>query len=291
VRLWLIGLAAAALIGLLTASWIIGSLIAQPRASHPTKPPEAIDVTIGTRDGVSLAGWYWPSAQVKAPGVLLLHGNGASRAMHLRRARWLSAAGYAVLAIDFRGHGQSTARPRSFGWFEAHDARAAFDWLKARQRGAPVGIVGVSLGGAAALLGASGPLPADALVLESVYPDIRHAIHNRVATFLGPFAYVVEPLLSVQAWPRFGLSPAAIAPQAAAARYPGPALVIGGGADRYTPADETRRLYDALPGTKSLWIVPGLGHHDIGGLDSGAYRSRLLGFFESTLRRRGASGP
>jgi pimeloyl-ACP methyl ester carboxylesterase len=274
-------LAAAGIAGA-TLSWIAASLIARPT---PHGVPDAYDaekVRLATADGVSLAGWHWPAPG--APGVLLLHGNGASRAMHLRRARWLHGAGFAVLAIDFRGHGESTPRPRSFGWFESRDARAAFDWLKRRQHGASIGIVGVSLGGAAALLGERGPLPADALVLEGVYPNIRDAIRNRVAAYLGPAAPAIEPVLSLQSIPRYGIPAATLSPQRAAAGFDGPAMVIGGGEDRYTPPAETRALFDVLPGPKSLWLVPGAGHDDIVGLSSDEYRRRLVGFFDRHLR-------
>ncbi|MBL7660867.1 alpha/beta hydrolase, partial [Escherichia coli] len=78
---------------------------------------------------------------------------------------------------------------------EGLDARAAFDWLKARQDGAKVAVVGVSLGGAAALIGRDGAVPADAMVLVAVFPDIRHAIYNRMAAVLTPVGgTLAEPL-------------------------------------------------------------------------------------------------
>jgi alpha-beta hydrolase superfamily lysophospholipase len=63
-------------------------------------------------------------------------------------AAWLAAQGFAVLTIDFRGHGQSTPRPHSFGYGESTDAHAAFAWLKQRRSGGKVAVIGISLGGA-----------------------------------------------------------------------------------------------------------------------------------------------
>jgi alpha-beta hydrolase superfamily lysophospholipase len=166
----------------LAASWRFGGAMVRPTPSRvPPAAPPAIDFRLRATDGLPLAATYRPGRRPDSPAVLLLHGNGASRAAVAPNAGWLAAQGYAVLAIDFRGHGGSASVPHSFGLFESRDAEAAFAWLKRRQRGAKVAVVGISLGGAAALLGDRGPLPADALVLQAVYPDIRHAIRNRIA--------------------------------------------------------------------------------------------------------------
>jgi alpha-beta hydrolase superfamily lysophospholipase len=198
-------------------------------------------------------------------------------------AAWLAGQGYAAMTIDFRGHGESAAAEHSFGLNESRDAKAALEWLKRRQEGAPVAIVGVSLGGAASLIGEDGPLPADALVLQAVYPDIRHAIRNRIAavTTAGP-AYLLEPLLSLQAKPRLGIWPGRLAPLEALPAYGGPVLIVGGGADPYTPPAETRAMFAAARGPKSLWLAPGADHKAVSDLESPAYRERLLDF----LRRR-----
>lgn len=208
----------------------------------------------------------------------------ASRASTAPSADWLSRLGYAALTIDFRGHGGSDMAERSFGLRESSDARSAFRWLKRRQGGAPVGVIGHSLGGAAALLGPEGPLPADALVLQAVYPDIRRAIRNRIADRLGAApAYVLEPLLSFQSGPRFGVPPGELSPLEAVRRYRGPVFVIGGLDDSYTPPEETRALFDAAPRPKSLWLVPGRGHAAIGELSDQAYRERVGAFLRAAI--------
>lgn len=216
--------------------------------------------------------------------MLVLHGVGASRAAMVGYATWLNGLGLAVLAIDFRGHGTSQPAPRSMGALETRDARAAFDWLKARQRGGRIGVIGISQGGAAALIGADGPLPADAIVLQATYPDIRRAIRNRIAWVANDVvAWVAEPFLSFQSLPRFGLWPSQIAPVTAIRRYDGPVLVVGGGADPWTPEAETRQLCRAAPHCIDLWIVPGKDHLAMAGLDDEAYRARIGAFLSRAL--------
>ncbi len=242
------------------------------------------DLRLRTCDGVTIAATFTPGRNDRSPAILLLHGVGASRDAVAANAAWLSRLGYATLAIDFRGHGQSDLTPRSFGLQEALDAQAAFKWLKWRQRGAPIAVIGISLGGAASLLGSAGPLPADALILQAVYPDIRHAIRNRIASrTTASIAYVLEPLLSFQARWRYGVWPARLSPIATLPRYRGAVFVIGGQHDRSTPAEETRAMFDAARGFKQLWLVPEGDHAEICGLTDAGYRNRVKAFLETTI--------
>jgi alpha-beta hydrolase superfamily lysophospholipase len=276
--------AALLLLGLLV-SWLLGEALVWPTpfAVPPAAPP-AVDFALRSTDGLRLAATFRPGRTPASPAVLLLHGNGASRAAMAATATFLSARGYATLAIDFRGHGQSASARHSFGLFESRDAEAGLAWLKALQRGAKVAALGLSLGGAAALIGEHGPLPADALVVEAVYPDIRHAIRNRIAAFTtaGP-ATLLEPLLSLQSRPRLGIWPSRLSPIEAARGYPAPVLVVGGGADRYTPPDETRALYAAFPGPKRLWFMAGKAHAGVGDIADPGYRSALLAFLRDAI--------
>jgi pimeloyl-ACP methyl ester carboxylesterase len=271
----------------LVLSWGAGSLLV--RGSTSAVPPAAAparDFRLSTPDGMALAATYWPGARPDAPAVLLLHGVNASRRATAPTAAWLASLGYAALTVDLRGNGESSTAEHGFGFTEALDARAAFDWLKRRQHGARVAVIGNSMGGAAALLGPMGPLPADALVLQAVYPDIRQAIRNRIAARVGrPPAYLLEPLLSLQSLPRLGVWPSALSPREAIRRFRGPVFVIGGSDDRSTPPGETRALFDAAPGPKRLWLVPGRGHAAMGDLADSAYRSRLRAFLDATIGR------
>lgn len=281
----LIGTAALLSILVLAASWFLASKIAAGHASAVAPvPPPAEPVRLRARDGVALAGTYWPGRRPDAPAVLLLHGVGASRNQTAPMAEALAAQGYAALAIDLRGHGASTITDHSYGLDEGLDARAAFDWLKARQHSGKVAVIGVSLGGAAALIGRDGAVPADALVLVAVFPDIRHAIYNRMAAVLTPAGgALAEPLLSFQSLPRHRVWPGRIAPIAAIRDYAGPVFVIGGAEDRYTPPAETRALYAAAPNRKALWLVPGLSHGEVSNLHDAEWARRIGAFLRETI--------
>ncbi len=280
---WLLAVLAIVGVG---GSWIAGSVLTR---STPADVPDAVapahDVQLHAADGLAIAGTYWPGSSSNAPGLLLVHGNDSSRAAMAGNAAWFAQQGYAVLTIDLRGHGESAAAEHSFGLLESRDAWAAYRWLQERQQGAPVGIVGVSLGGAAALIGDEGPIPAPAMVLQAVYPELRRATEHRLRTRLGPvLATVLEPALSYQSHPRLGVSPARLAPVTAIARSHSAFLVIGGLADVYTPPVDTEAMLAAAPPGSRVWWVPDLDHAALCGLESEAYRQHVVAFFDSVLR-------
>jgi hypothetical protein len=115
---------------------------------EPLAGTEEFDLAV---DGQSIRAWYVPGPRADAATVLYLHGarwnlNGSV----FRIERWLDM-GYAVLAIDYRGFGQSTPMVPSERSVYA-DARAAFAELERRQPDPARRVLyGHSLGGAVAL--------------------------------------------------------------------------------------------------------------------------------------------
>jgi len=251
--------------------------------------------SLQTSDGVSIEASFFPATDPDANVILMLYGNGASRAQFASHISWLNEAGFTSMAIDFREHGESQPHNKSFGFLEGRDAAAAVRWLKHNHPSAKVGIIGVSLGGAAALLGENGPVGADAMVLKAVYPDFDRAVRNRVSVHGGDWlANILTPLLTQQAHLRYGVSPNVISPIKASGRYDRPVLVIGGTEDVYTPETESEQFAAAFAGRHWLWMVNGLGHNQLSDLDDEIYRERVLTFFNeemSNLPKRSPASP
>jgi fermentation-respiration switch protein FrsA (DUF1100 family) len=188
-----------------------------------------------------------------------------------------------VLLFDAQAHGESPGDRITFGYLEARDAHAAVDFARAQFPVEPLAYLGVSQGGAAALLGVS-PLPVQALVLEAVYPSLREAVVDRISIRLGPLAPLLAPLLLVQVQPRLGMPADVIAPIEGIRHVRAPVLLIAGDQDRHTRIQESQRLFEAAPEPKKLWIVPGVAHQDFHRLSPMEYERRVLDFLAHTLR-------
>ena len=213
-----------------------------------------------------------------------MHGIHADRRAMIGRARFLTQAGYGVLLFDFHAEGESSGRRITFGATEAADAAAAVAYLRRRVPGERIGAIGVSMGGAAALLGRA-PLDVDALVLESVYPTIDAAVRDRLAAHAGPLGMALEPLFLAQLRPRFGIDPAALRPIDHIAQVREPLFIMSGTADRDTHLDEAQALFARAHEPKTFWAVPGAGHEDLHASDRSEYERRVLAFFAATLPR------
>jgi uncharacterized protein len=275
-----------ALIVALGIVYLAGSRATQATPNDvPPLAPNEQEISLKTLDNVRISASYFPTATPDAPTILLLHGNGASRAQFREQVSWLNDAGFAAMSIDFRGHGESQATQKSFGLFEARDAEAAMAWLKGRSPKMKVGVIGISLGGAAALLPDKGPLNADAMILQAVYPDINRAIGNRINAHAGGLTgFFLSPMLTYQSYFRYKVSPSRISPIQAAKNFKGPALIIGGEQDIYTPPAESKMLSEQFSGSHGLWIIGGLSHDQISSLNDDFYRQRVLLFFNQNLK-------
>jgi uncharacterized protein len=251
--------------------------------------PWGHEVILEHDDGTTLRAWF-RNGRPGGGAVLILHGLGADHRDMIPRALALTEAGYATLLLDFRGHGRSTESETTWGLRESEDASAALAWLRESSPDERVGVIGVSMGGAAALLG-SAPLKADAIVLESVYPTLDDAIRNRMATWLGPIGALAAPLFKHVVASVRGVSLAALRPIDRIEDVTVPLLVAAGTHDPYTPIGEARALFERAPkGRKQFWSVKGAGHHDLYLSAPSEYLGVVGGFLANALRA-GPVGP
>jgi pimeloyl-ACP methyl ester carboxylesterase len=251
----------------------------------PAPPPDdlgARPIELSSAAGGTVRGWFVPG-RPGAGAVLLLHGIGASRRDMLGRARFLGANGFSVLLVDFRGHGDSAAARSTYGSLESHDARAAVDFLRAALPGERIGVIGISMGGAAALLGPA-PLPVQVLVLESVYPTIGDAVRGRLGAWLGAIGQALAPSVLSWLFPREGVTADQLRPIDRIGEQTAAVLLLAGTDDRYTPVREARALFARAPEPKALWEVPGAAHVDLHAFSGVEYERRVGAFLARHLR-------
>ncbi|CAN9501989.1 unnamed protein product [Ophioblennius macclurei] len=149
--------------------------------------------------------WYRESLGDDRPVIIYLHGNVGTRAKNNRvqLVKILSAAGYHVLSLDYRGFGDSTGEPSEAGL--TSDALYLYHWVKRHSKASLVCLWGHSLGTGVATNAAVKLLeegsPVEALVLEAPYTRIgKVVVSHRLAKpymFLPGFKSLLEYLLDV----------------------------------------------------------------------------------------------
>lgn len=247
-------------------------------------PIDTESVQFASASGSTIHAWF-VRGRPGAGAVLLLHGVGDDRHAMLGRAVFLNRMGFSILAPDFRARGESAGDHTTYGALESLDARAALGFLHDSVPGERVGVLGVSMGGAAALLG-PGPLHADAFVLESVYPTIRDAVRDRLRAWLGPARFVTPALTPVvmRAWrPFVGVNESELRPIDHIAAVHAPILLLAGTLDRYTHLDEARALFARATAPKVMWEVRGADHEDLHAFAPAEYERRVGGFLVAHL--------
>jgi pyridoxine 5-phosphate synthase len=121
--------------------------------SAPIAEAAGRPVTLSSADGVTIAGELFEGASRPSPAVLLVH------MLTRNKSEWgglpdrLRDMGLTVLAIDLRGHGQSSGSAQDLPAMTG-DVRAALQWLITRPNVRPdaMAVVGASLGASLSLL-------------------------------------------------------------------------------------------------------------------------------------------
>ena len=301
-RRWWLLLLPLLLVTTYVALWTVGQAVA---ASHPAHPElgERTPATLGlpyrevmlrTSDGVDLAAWWVPSRNGAA--VALLHGAGSTRTAVLEQAGVLAEAGYGVLLVDARGHGESGGQGMDFGWYGERDAAAAVDFLTTR-RGVTddrVGLLGLSMGGESAV-GAAGVDPrVRAVVAEGATNRVaadkafldEYGVRGDLQQGIDTLTYAVTDLLTDAPEPASLLDSVR---ETQRDGTPTPVLLVAAG-DVETEQLAAAHIASAAPDAVRTWTVPGARH--TGGLTTapGAWRQHVLGFLEDALRDTSASG-
>lgn len=280
-----------ALLLVVTLGYVVAIPLAATVVPHPPpgdRTPTAVglayrEVSMETTDGETLAGWHVESDNGAA--VVLLPGAGSGKAATLDHAAVLARAGYGVLMVDPRGHGDSSGRGMDWGWHGDTDIAAALDVLGS----APdvdegrIAVVGLSVGGEEAVGAAAHDPRIAAVVAEGVTgrsgDDLGWLSQEygwRGAVTEG-VKHVQTALVSVLA----GVAPPVPLTEAVSAATRPTLLVVAGEVpdERHT----AERLRAAAPDTVEVWVVPGSGHTAGLRTEPEAWEQQVVGFLDDTL--------
>jgi uncharacterized protein len=284
---------AGALVG--GVGWLASTRVTRP-VSHIFDTPPAPEhlpcepVTLTSADGTTLAAWFIPGTR-REP-ILLLHGYTATKREMLHHAAFLNEAGHPLLLLDLRCCGESDGRAVTFGGREREDVAAALAYLRARPDvdGERMGVLGLSLGGALALLAAADCPAVRAVVAESSFRDIRTVVRRlfRYATRLPAF-----PFASVTIWMverRWGVRAGRVVPEREIGALQDCAvLLIHSETDDVVAVEDAHALFNAAREPKELWLVPDAAHAMAYLAEQEAYAERVTRFFDRWLGETAAA--
>ena len=218
-----------------------------------------------------LHSWYWPADAAGAPTLLYLHGVRWNLTAHLRRIENLRSFGFSVVAIDYRGFGQSDGEmPSEEGVYD--DAAVAWRWLVAQEPDPKKRFIyGHSLGTAVATELAVAKGAADGmggLILEGGFTSLPEMAKALAPSWLPIDWLVTQKFATLE--------------KIASVKRPGAA----GPRDR-RPDGAAPVLGNALRGRaqpKKLVLVEGGSHYNTSWVGAAEYRAAIAELFEVPRR-------
>lgn len=214
--------------------------------------------------------WWLPHADKNAPTLLYFHGTFRTLFDNVHKIEALREAGFAVLAVEYRGWGLSTPITPSEQTI-LQDAEVAWVELQRREPRAALRVIyGHSMGSGVAVDVASrlrAGLDYGALILESALPSFSDLARETggFAQFLAHFNN--ERFSSLEK----------------IARVDAPLLMIHGSADTTTPMLLGKKLFEAANPPKQWLTIEGGAHSDLDQIGHTQYQAVLRNFKKKYL--------
>ena len=192
------------------------------------------------RNGVMLNGWL---VNIGKPKAVIYFGGNAERIEDMRDefARWFPDS--SSYLVSYRGYGASEGEPSQEALLS--DALAVFDQVQARQPGAPVTVIGRSLGSAVASYVAS-QRPVARLALVTPFDSLANVAQSHYPWL--PVRWIINDRYPSTEY---------------LAKYAGPLLVIRAGRDEVVPPASTDQLLAALHRPAQVVDLPRADHASV----------------------------
>ncbi len=238
----------------------------------------AQDIAYPSHDEMTLQAWYLPPQNGVV--IILLPGLGGGRDGMLREGAILARHGYGLLMTETR----SCARPdgqTTLGYHEAEDLKEAVTWVLDRPGVEQVGVLGYSLGGITATLGAAEDERIEAVAAEGGFYDLAADVTNEGNPNTLWEAILFQSIL-VCFRLETGVNAHDVSPISVIDRIsPRPLLLIYGEleAGETHPQEQLARAGEP----KDLWIVPGAWHGGYLDVAAEEWERRVAAFFGSAF--------
>lgn len=213
----------------------------------------------------SIGLWVFEPESTPRGTIFVLHGVADGPFWMRDKARALAKHGYRAMLVGLRGYGASTGDFRGYGVIERRDLVQVLDeletegWIEG-----PVGVWGMSYGGAVALMWAGEDPRIGAVVTVGAFSSMRRVV-PQVMTLFFPIPVLFTSDEECQtiidnAADYAGFDPDDASPEQAIVRTSAPVLLIHGDWDWIVPFDHAERLHAAAPGHSTLDRLSATGH-------------------------------
>lgn len=227
---------------------------------------EKIPYIIQCRNGYDLKAYYLPNNSIHQENsnrfVIIAHGYTYTHHGGIKYASIFKEFGYNVILYDERYHGESGGKNCSLGYYEAQDLEDVItDTFIRFGPSIFLGTYGESMGAATVILEQTNDPRIRFVIADSSFFDLSELV-----------AYLIKRKAHLPKWPFLGIanmffkiatkrSFKDISPIKAIAKSRIPVLFLHGSHDEFIPPLHSRKLFDACPSKKQLYISTNPSKH------------------------------
>jgi len=217
----------------------------------------------------------------------MLHGHSGRKEDNLPIAERFCTAGFRCILVDLPGHGENRALHATFGKSECELMEEVADDLKTRlgTKTGPMGLFGISQGGAIALQTAARPGERwFAVVSAATFTSLDLPVAGAARRFSGPLASITAGACGLGIRCRGGFFPGEISPLHAASHLKIPAFIVHGMKDSFIPFAQGKAIYDAIPHSRKTYLpIPDGNHNNVLAKGGNSMYADLCSFYLSSL--------
>ena len=242
---------------------------------------EFSEIYFKTENNRNLYGW-WMDGEKNAPLLILVHGWGRNCGRMLPYIEKLYPLGYNLLAFDSRNHGFSDKDDFSSMPKFAEDIEAAIDFADKEKTFSKVGLIGLSIGGAASIYAAAKDKRIKSVVTVGAFGSPKEIMMKPLKDRHIPYFPFIW-LLFIYLQKVIGRKFSEFAPQSFISHADASFFIIHGTDDLTVNIEQGRALAKAAkPGKANLWELPGRGHSDCH--QENDYWKKISEFLSETLK-------
>lgn len=270
----------------LRGSYNVAYSLAHPARNLAESTPNDVGIDnwedVRFRSGeLALTGWFIPPApEANGSTLIVVHGWSANRASLLGQVAMLHRHGYGAFVIELRNSGLSEGDVSTWGYAEAADVQAAFDYLLTRTEVNPgqIGLLGFSAGGATVIRAAAQIPEIKVVIAQSTYtsfvdnlPAITKLLKSRLPTYAPLVLWLSERQTTV---PLREIRPI----NDLAQLEERPIMFIHGTSDSIVDVSHSQQLFEAAKEPKALYLVPDASHEAIYSIDRAEFEKQVISF-------------
>lgn len=222
------------------------------------------DTVIRSEDGVRLHALYAAAPEPTDRTAVIVHGY-TDNAVRMLMIGYLynHNLGYNILLPDLRYHGESGGKAIGMGWKDRLDV---LRWMEVADGifGGDTRMVvhGISMGAATTMMiaGEAQPPYVKCFVEDCGYTSVRDQFEKELGEQFGLPAFPLLDVAGLLCGVKYGWTFREASALEQVRKSTLPMLFIHGDADDYVPTRMVYPLYEAKPGEKELWVVPGAAH-------------------------------